>query len=124
MCFDCVTNAKTIVAGVLPGWDLKKTRSPFFHWLDGSWVLITEDGSSVISWSGQLVQEPLVCQEGDNTENLFLNSVNEFEKAAVVDPKTGWKLIQAVIECGFDPEVDELGSWMIDYLSRTTGGLQ
>lgn len=118
MCLDCVTKASMVIEGVLPGWDLKRARETFEHWEYGSWLLSTEDGSAVISWVGEMAQEPLVCQEGDYSEEAYVNSVNAFETAAKVDPKTGWCLVQAAIECGFDPEIHELGSWIIDHFAR------
>lgn len=119
MCIDCVTKATTVVAGVLPGWDLLRARDSFEHWIAGSWILSTEDGSAAITWCGDLVPEPgQVCIFGDTSEDAYLNTVNAFETAALVDPRTGWRLVQSAVGCGYDPEVDELGSWLINFLAQ------
>lgn len=131
MCLQCCTNAVDY-GEVLPGWGLYRAQKddqeidpvwPKDHWgliqcndPDFVWEVTPELDPSFGKTDDQINAE--TPEEWEASE-AWLKKVAEFSNDLISDPKTGYQLVAAAVEAGYDLETDgRFEAWFFHRMAR------
>lgn len=137
MCQQCMTNAQNY-GELLPGWYLMRAQNdgtPMMDdkiWKAGMWGLVWSNDPLTI-WSSTGTPNPAFGLDDKAEEELWeANKDNEIGKRIVLDlpddfeeafasfsPLTGYDLITAAMQRGYDPEKSgDLSWWLFDWMGE------
>lgn len=120
MCMQCDTDAVMVKENVLPGFSLMMAMVSARGWNAGEYALVISDDPCLI-----FRRDP-IPDEGDYGPAHRLNMFTEAMRAAEDDAKarmgmfSTWKLVQAMVEAGYNPEKDgsRAAWWLIDHIGK------
>ena len=135
MCEQCTTAAISF-GEPLPGWYLKRARRDGNDWKKGEWGLIRSNDPT-FKWSLTPTPSPMWGMTDEEEEAWFeavdktspeyhrgiklilSKEFDEYEDQFMCDPRTGYMLITAAMERGYDPHASgHIAHWLFDYLGE------
>ncbi len=114
MCLQCSTKSSYYAKEVMPGWRLHRATKDAWdnepkEWRKDEYGLVKMNDPA-FTWTSTPVIDPSFDMSDEEIENLspgvcdeFDDAVCEMEEAMIVGPMTGYSLIEAAKEAGYDP---------------------
>ena len=124
MCMQCLTEAKPVrddESEVLPGYYLyiatKSYDAAGSGWYEGELGLVQMNDPSYIITAKPL-PEPPDGDEYTKEDKAFWEQVGILDDDLQGDPMSGYSLVNACKQAGYDPEVDgyRIAAWLLNYL--------
>lgn len=129
MCKQCLANAVVIKGNIVPGFTLMKATTFTDGWAAGQYGLVESDDPTFI-FSGPILADPLAGIPGDELVKIpsedprWSKSLDHMCYAGSImqnfntDPVTGWRLVQACILAGFNPQDDgDVMYWLVNHMA-------
>ena len=130
MCLLCSTNAITVIENVLPGYHLEQATKSVPTWKAGEYGLTGGNDPDFI-FPGELVADPTDGMSDDELDALdesdarWIQSREHFKYVESIEPRfnagpmTGYRLVKACMDAGYDPERDgtRVLSWLVNHIA-------
>ncbi|MBU9199964.1 hypothetical protein KTD31_00925 [Burkholderia multivorans] len=127
MCEQCIAEAVMVVENVIPGFHLMQAARGSRHWKKG-WYGLVESNDPTLVFEGPLLPDPTHGWSDDAINAMspevqarlgrYDASVELLEDALVVDARTGYRIVTACIEAGYNPKEDGfLHYWLMNYMA-------
>lgn len=127
MCEQCVAKAVMVAENVIPGFHLMQATQGSRHWKKG-WYGLVEVNDPTLVFEGPLLQDPThgwsddainaMSQEVQAALGRYDESVEKLEEALVVDAGTGYRIVSACMEAGYNRKEDGfIHYWLMNYMA-------
>ena len=132
MCDQCTTEALRYGDEVMPGFCLMKAQKEGVRWHAGDWGLV-ESNDPTVTWTSEPQPSPVYGMTDEQEEAWFKENEDnpalietalgfvpdDFRNAFDLDPGTGYRLVMAGKECGYDPETSGFFvNWLWEHLGE------
>ena len=132
MCDQCATEALRYGEEVMPGFWLMKAQKEGARWHAGDWGLV-ESNDPTVTWTSEPQPSPVYGMTDEQEESWFKENEDnralietalgfvpdDFRRAFDLDPGTGYRLVMAGKECGYDPETSGyFVNWLWEHLGE------
>lgn len=122
MCEQCLAQAKSIKAEVLPGFSLMQATVGSENWPAG-WYGLVECNDPMLVFPGPLAKEPpaaaVYSDDDDAAYTAFSEAVERLKAQLLLPAMDGYLLIQACSEAGYRINVDgEPAFWLMNHLAN------
>jgi len=132
MCLQCMTDAKVIKEDILPGYSLMQAQKEAEGWPKDWYGLVECNNPTVVFPNIGL--EPDLCDDLSDEEvdalpenskewqsslSLISYARKNLDQFKKIELKDSWRLVQACIQAGYNPEEDGLAEcWLLNFIAK------